>query len=199
VECLDKKSLIERIAFDLFLRVGYDATSIRMICKAAQIDPPTLYNFFGSKKGLFFAVANSLRDQFVVENDSYNLLLNSLPPEMQLYSIFSTRINFALAHIQETKFFFRYSLFCPEELQAEVAEFINAMHVAKYKLVDEIVHACVQQKLIGVDIKHAAPIFWKFVNNHTFSAAFEDWKPSKEELLELWKTFFTCRLKGITS
>ena len=51
-----KKDVIIKIAFDYFLNVGYEATTVRMVCKKANIEPPSLYYYFGSKKGLFFAV-----------------------------------------------------------------------------------------------------------------------------------------------
>jgi len=196
VEFLDKKDYIQRIAFKLFLNIGYDATSIRKICKEAEIDPPTLYNFFGSKKGLFLAVTEALLAQLVQETKSNHNLLSSLPPEMQLYSIFSMNINFAVTHFEETKFFFRYSLFCPKELQDEVAVFLKSTHEAKCRAVNHILHECMQKKIIGIDFEQAASYYWKFVNNHTFNVVFENWQPSKEELLELWKMFFKCRLKG---
>ena len=49
----EKIEKIKKTAFDFFLETGYEAATIRMICKAAEIEAPTLYYFFKSKKGLF--------------------------------------------------------------------------------------------------------------------------------------------------
>src|SRR3954452_11725538 len=43
---------IARAAAKLFAATGYDATSVRMIVKAAGVTKPTLYYHFGSKEGL---------------------------------------------------------------------------------------------------------------------------------------------------
>lgn len=43
-------------ALSLFSSQGYDATSVREICLAAEITKPTLYHFFGSKEGLYRAL-----------------------------------------------------------------------------------------------------------------------------------------------
>lgn len=41
----EKIEKIKQVAFASFLEIGYDATTVRMICKAAEIDAPTLYYF----------------------------------------------------------------------------------------------------------------------------------------------------------
>src|SRR5262245_56785342 len=43
-------------ALELFSTKGYDATSVREICEAAQITKPTLYHFYGSKEGVYRAL-----------------------------------------------------------------------------------------------------------------------------------------------
>lgn len=193
---IDKKNFIEQVAFDLFLNQGYDGTSVRTICKKADIDPPTLYNFFDSKKGLFLAIFQKLQKQFMEESESYNAVLNVLPPEMQLYSIYSTGINYALTHTDETKFYFRYILFCPKDLIKEVQEIQKNIYEFKYKIVYGILNECANAGLIDVDTEHATAYFLSFIINNCFNVVFENWRPSKEELLDLWKIFFKCRLKG---
>lgn len=51
---LPKKEEILRIAMELFLDQGYNATSTNAICAAAEINKPTLYYYFKSKRHLFF-------------------------------------------------------------------------------------------------------------------------------------------------
>lgn len=199
METLDKKALIEHVAFDLFLNIGYDATSIRTICKQAKIDPPTLYNYYGSKKGLFFAIANERLRDFMQESDLDSKLRSSLPPDMQLYSIFCSAVSFAVEHIDETKFLIRYRLFSPIGLVAEVEEFILKIYEVKRKLVSSILYDCIKTKLIAINAEQASKYFWKFVNSNSISVVFEDWRPSKDELLELWRYFYEVRLKGIMS
>jgi AcrR family transcriptional regulator len=51
-------------ALDLFAVKGYDATSVREICEAAEITKPTLYHFYGSKEGVLQALVTSGFERF---------------------------------------------------------------------------------------------------------------------------------------
>src|SRR5262245_24559477 len=51
-------------ALDLFAVKGYDATSVREICEAADITKPTLYHFYGSKDGVLLALMTSGFERF---------------------------------------------------------------------------------------------------------------------------------------
>ena len=50
----NKKEDILQSAMELFLEKGYSATSTNDICAAANINKPTLYYYFESKRHLFF-------------------------------------------------------------------------------------------------------------------------------------------------
>jgi TetR/AcrR family transcriptional regulator len=51
-------------ALELFSAKGYDATSVREICEAAEITKPTLYHFYGSKEGVYRALVEGALDDF---------------------------------------------------------------------------------------------------------------------------------------
>jgi TetR/AcrR family transcriptional regulator len=51
-------------ALNLFSSKGYDATSVREICEAAEITKPTLYHFYGSKEGVYRALVEGALDRF---------------------------------------------------------------------------------------------------------------------------------------
>jgi AcrR family transcriptional regulator len=51
-------------ALELFASKGYDATSVREICEAAEITKPTLYHFYGSKEGVYRALVDGALDDF---------------------------------------------------------------------------------------------------------------------------------------
>ncbi|REJ32205.1 MAG: hypothetical protein DIU84_10500 [Bacillota bacterium] len=59
------RSDILRAAAELFRARGYDAVSIRAVCEAAGITPPTLYHYFGNKEGLFKAVVADNLERFL--------------------------------------------------------------------------------------------------------------------------------------
>ena len=51
-------------ALQLFSEKGYDATSVREICEAAEITKPTLYHFYGSKEGVYQAIVEGALGRF---------------------------------------------------------------------------------------------------------------------------------------
>ena len=48
----------------MFSQKGYDATSVREICEAAEITKPTLYHFYGSKEGVYHAIVEGALEDF---------------------------------------------------------------------------------------------------------------------------------------
>lgn len=135
--------------------------------------------------------------QFFEQSKIYNALVRSLPLEIQLYSIYSASITYTVEHIDETKFFFRYSHFCPLELQVDVHKYLADLQEAKKQVVSEILLEYEQKKLIGIDSNRAFSCFQEFLDNSSFNVVFKNWHPLKEEMLELWEAFLKYRLKGL--
>lgn len=53
---MNSKNTILRVSLELFAAQGYEATGVQEIAKKANITKPTLYHFFGSKRGLLDAL-----------------------------------------------------------------------------------------------------------------------------------------------
>jgi AcrR family transcriptional regulator len=49
---VDNRAEILARALDLFAARGYDAVGVQEICEAAKVTKPTLYHYFGNKRGL---------------------------------------------------------------------------------------------------------------------------------------------------
>ncbi len=49
---MDNREIIIRRAIDLFSAKGYDAVGVQELAEASGVTKPTLYHYFGSKKGL---------------------------------------------------------------------------------------------------------------------------------------------------
>ena len=52
----ENREMILQKALELFAGRGYDAVGVQEICAAAGITKPTLYHYFGSKRGLLDAL-----------------------------------------------------------------------------------------------------------------------------------------------
>ncbi|NPV55773.1 MAG: TetR/AcrR family transcriptional regulator [Anaerolineae bacterium] len=53
---MDNRTHILEQAMAIFADRGYDASGVQEICQAAHVTKPTLYHYFGSKRGLLEAV-----------------------------------------------------------------------------------------------------------------------------------------------
>jgi AcrR family transcriptional regulator len=56
---MDNRSRILTRALELFASYGYDAVGVQRIVEAAHVTKPTMYYYFGSKKGLLDALLES--------------------------------------------------------------------------------------------------------------------------------------------
>ena len=56
---MDNQAKILSSALELFAQHGYDAVGVQRIVAAAEVTKPTLYHYFGSKKGLLLALLES--------------------------------------------------------------------------------------------------------------------------------------------
>ncbi|HYE11552.1 MAG TPA: TetR/AcrR family transcriptional regulator [Patescibacteria group bacterium] len=64
-EKMQRKSEIIEVAEKLFIKYGYEGTSMDDISKEAQFTKPTLYQYFLNKEDLFFAVVLKFAKQYI--------------------------------------------------------------------------------------------------------------------------------------
>ncbi len=189
-----KVSKIQDIAFKMFLENGYEATSVRSICKSAGIEQPTLYYFFDSKKGLFFSVLKRVWEKHEPQRKKDQTATKDL--FLILYSLLRDRMMYTAANPDDIRFFIRVILFPPAALKSELEVVINKLEGQYRSMVQSIFESCKQQKMIVMNAAEASRVYWKFVNNTTMDIVFSDWRPTETELKELWDMFVKCRLKG---
>ncbi|ANZ41479.1 hypothetical protein BBK82_41520 [Lentzea guizhouensis] len=63
----DVRKRILAAAIDLVDKAGVEGASIRDVCAAAGVTPPTVYHYFGDKKGLLDAVVAAGFEQYLEE------------------------------------------------------------------------------------------------------------------------------------
>ncbi len=66
-EGTDNRTRILRHALDLFVAHGYDAVGVQAICEAAGVTKPTLYYYFGNKRGLLEAIMDTWCRPFIAD------------------------------------------------------------------------------------------------------------------------------------
>lgn len=191
-----KKERIEKVAFKLFLEKGYSETGIRNICVKAGIEAPTLYYHYGSKKRLFFKIADNLLTGFFADNNCIYGIDTNIDASTALYNIFLGIMDFAAKNDSKTRFYIRYALFAPNELRKEVEAYLDDINGRLQAIISFYVIRCKEQGSIALPAETAAQYIIKFINANTFDIVFSGWMPTQEELAELWTEFFWCRLRG---
>lgn len=191
----DKVKAIEQIAFELFLDKGYDATTVRMICKKAGIESPTLYYYFGSKKGLFLSIVDSLLERYSIIPREL-ILGDHITAKDKLYNLYKHSINFTLEHYQETKFYFRYVLFTPNELREDIQAYMKENFEFRRRLYQECIKECIQQGEIQCDIQVGVTRLLNLIDSATFNIIFSQWSPTSEELQDNINIFYKYQLRG---
>lgn len=87
---MSAKNRIRDVAFHYFSQYGYEGTALSQIAKEINVKTPSLYAHFSSKEEIFFYCLEyalesdldffqlelELKDDTIVENTLYNLLLN---------------------------------------------------------------------------------------------------------------------------
>lgn len=192
----DKAKKIKKIAFKLFLEKGYEATTVRMLCKKAKIEAPTLYYYFKSKKGLFFAVIDDILEDYKVLLEEFSIE-SCTNPEEKLIKFFKFSVNYSIIRENETRFYLRYRLFKPNELKKDIDIHMKETYENKRKLYIEPLQECISLGEIEYDLNEAFQKLTNFIDNCTFNIIFSQWRPSEKEIDISWKLFYEYQMKKL--
>ena len=188
-----KKIQIIEIAFDLFLKVGYEATTMRMICKKAKVEAPTVYYYFGSKSGLFFAVVDYLLAEYETLKKKSQLEKSKCAKE-RLKTVFVYSLQYAMFHKEETRFFLRYTLFTPDELKVALEEYMRTTYESKKKLYMDCLIACGSELEKEMDMEVMIKRVERLIDDCSFNVVFSEWRPTLEEMEKLWNIFYYVQI-----
>ena len=161
-----------------------------MICKAAEIESPTLYYFFKSKKGLFLSIRNDLVNEYrrkVVE-----LFLDkddNSAKSLKNYYLFC--IEYAKNNPDAMRFYLRYRLFKPKELREEIEAYIEESTEEKRRIYRKFLDACDITENTNYFIEDAFQKYIHFIDNNTFHIIFSNWQPTNAEVEKAWDLFYT--------
>ncbi len=143
----DTRRIILAGALELFSKRGYEAVGVQEIVDTAGITKPTLYYHFGSKEGLFRALAE---EEYARFNDAIRKAAVYVPHPTEyekdilpaLVALSLAYYRYATAHGQ----FYRMQMalsFAPPE--SEVGSIVRSMNAAQYTIVASMFAAIGQQ------------------------------------------------------
>ena len=93
---MDNRSNILKCALELFAARGYDAIGVQEICEAAGITKPTLYHYFGNKRGVLDSLVREQCGPFVTQLTQAADYNGDLP--LTLQKMVTVYFQFALHH-----------------------------------------------------------------------------------------------------
>ena len=137
---MDNKENIMACALALFSARGYDAVGVQEVCEAAGITKPTLYHYFGSKRGLLEAVLAGHFEILRARLGEAALYQGDLP--LTLQRVAETFFDFAL----EYPAFYRLQLglwFAP--LESEGFKVLSSLNRFQHDLIEAVFLQAVQQ------------------------------------------------------
>jgi TetR/AcrR family transcriptional regulator len=92
---MDNRSLLLARALELWSERGYDAVGVQEIVESAGVTKPTLYHYFGSKRGLLDALIDErsagLRDSLAVAAEYRGDLVKTLEAVVRAYFDFAQK------------------------------------------------------------------------------------------------------------
>lgn len=101
---MENREKLLSCALDLFYAKGYDAVGIQEIVDAAGVTKPTMYYYFGSKKGLLEELIQSVFDDLMqaLESAAVRQPEDHFPDV--LYRIAGAFLKYAVTHEKEYRF-----------------------------------------------------------------------------------------------
>lgn len=114
----DNRQRLLEVALEQFAHRGYDATGVQDVVEAAGVTKPTLYHYYGSKRGLLEALVQAETAEFMAELRSAAAYGGDLP--LTLMRLVSAYLGFARRH---PDFYRLYMMlyFLPPEHEARMA------------------------------------------------------------------------------
>ena len=100
----DRKQNVIKIAHQLFIDKGYQATSVQDILESSGISKGTFYNYFTSKGELLIAIFKNL--QLEIEEEKNIILIGHSPSDIE---IFIKQLTVDIRHNRKNKLFFLFN------------------------------------------------------------------------------------------
>lgn len=130
---MDNRNLILLNALKLFATRGYDAVGVQEIVERSGLTKPTLYHYFGSKKGLLEAILNEYGSQLHHLIRGSSLYKGDL--SVTLEKVATVYFEFAREHA----LFYRMQLamyFAPPE--SEPNQMVRRMNESHHQFIEEL-------------------------------------------------------------
>lgn len=155
----EMREKILEVAKEMFLKEGYDKTSIRNIAEKIEYSPGTIYQYFEDKDEIFFIIHQQGFDKLFQMMTVVNELQNPLDKLKTLGQLY---MQFAIENpeLYDLMFIMRAPMNALFEKKKEWER-----GFASFEFLESIVNDCIEQKLIRfTETKIATVAIWAYVH-----------------------------------
>jgi AcrR family transcriptional regulator len=143
----DRKRQLMEHAKELFVTLGYLATTTEKIATAAGVTEPVLYRHFESKRALFLEVLHEIRQATLDRWQAYRE--SQIDPQALLRRIADLYLGTTREHAIEFRIMHRTLIEADDE---EIAEFLRRFYLDSQDLLAGIIHAGQQSGVFRPDL-----------------------------------------------
>ena len=152
-----RKQQIVDTAKDMFIKYGFQSTHIGKVCEELNIARGTVYQYFGNKREILFAILESLEEfiEDILDPDDLNDYLKTNPNPKTLITYVNQRIasaiNEIIAEPITLKLIFKEIVGIDENVISRINSFIDYVVKAIVHDIDEIVKTGLCRKEINAE------------------------------------------------
>ncbi|HNR89151.1 MAG TPA: TetR/AcrR family transcriptional regulator [Spirochaetota bacterium] len=153
-----RKQQIIDTAKEMFIEKGFQSTHIGQVCKKLNIARGTVYQYFGNKREILYAVLDQIEekiDDIMDQDDLRDFLKNNPNPKTHAKFIEDRLINVLRTIMDEPivmKLIFKEVVGIDKEVVARVNKFQEYLATAVKNEVDEIIKKGIYKKTINPEI-----------------------------------------------
>jgi AcrR family transcriptional regulator len=187
---LDTAKEILRVAYRLFIEKGYEATSIRAICKEVGVKMPALYYHFQSKENLFYNVYDEYWLRYLDKYENQEIIKQNVSAKIKLFMLFKYDIQYVIDNKNDFKFHIRYKLFPPKELSDEIEKKKLIYQGRADSVLIKIMKQGIDEEILDKhSLERCLNSYNEFVRDKMINAVFFEHINSYDTLEEAWNSF----------
>lgn len=173
---------------------GYEATNIRDVCQEVGIKASSLYFYYKSKQELFLSIYDEIWSDMIRFIESIEELKQDISPDIKLYTLFKSTIEYCSKDMAKLKFLLRYHLFPPEDIIKMLRDKYKFWTEKENNIVSDLVKDCIDKKILRSErnITDYLKEYFKFINFHIIEMIISSIKISNAEIYSLWLKFWNC-------
>lgn len=130
---MDNRTTLLECALELFAERGYDAVGVQEICAVAGVTKPTLYHYFGSKRGVLDALVKERWAPFVGELAGAAAYDGDLPRTLE--RVVGASFGFARREPVLCRLLLSLWFASPE---SEAVRAVEALHAERLQILEEL-------------------------------------------------------------